>query len=79
MKTYVVLLLDRDGRPWASRQALRLEVAESPEEAVRAAHEFPPDYAVGHAWVMEAAPEGQPCFIEVDVARPEWGAVKGRP
>lgn len=69
-RTFLVLLLNRQGRPWSDTKALRLVVADTAEEAVRAAHDFPPSYDVSHAWVIEV--KGQPVQIPVRVPRPEW-------
>jgi len=71
VRTYVVLLLNRQGVPWSDRKALRLVAAMSPEEAVREAYDYPPSYDVSVAWVAELG-ASQPVHIPVKVPRPEW-------
>lgn len=75
MRTFCVLLFNRSGHPWSDRKALRLVAADTVEQAVREAHDFPPSYDVDSAWVVEVV--GQPTIVPVRVPRPEWDAPKG--
>jgi len=75
MRTFCVLLLNQQGHPWSNRKALKLVAAETAEDAVREAHDYPPSHDVSQAWVV--ADVGQPVFVPVRVPRPEWGETRG--
>lgn len=70
---YAVVLLTSEG-VFGGRSGFRVVDAESPSEAVIAAHEFPPDYRVRQATVYPLA--GGASIVPVEVDAPKWGKLR---
>lgn len=72
MALYVILLMG-ERNPYDGEGALRIQAADTPEEAVRLAHQRPPStFKVHHAMVFETLEPWLPTIVELDVSS-EWG------